>query len=61
MNSNEIDVGARGTRSNNTNYYFAATTLYVVASIVVFIVIMAINNCPVNNLGFQGDCLAEFL
>ncbi|MCH84049.1 inactive rhomboid protein 1-like [Trifolium medium] len=59
MNSNEIGVGARGTRTNTD--YSAATALYAVASIVVFIVTMAINNCPANNLGFQGDCLAEFL
>jgi hypothetical protein len=59
MNSNEIGVAAPGTRTN-TNYH-AATALYVVVSVIVFIVTMAINNCPTNNLGFQGDCLAKFL
>jgi hypothetical protein len=54
MNSNEIGVAAPGTRTN-TNYH-AATALYVVVSVIVFIVTMATNNCPMNNLGFQGDC-----
>ncbi|MCH96856.1 inactive rhomboid protein 1, partial [Trifolium medium] len=59
MNSNEIGVAAPGTRTH-TNYP-AATAIYAVVSIVVFIVAMAINNCPTNNLGFERNCLAKFL
>ncbi|WJX48383.1 hypothetical protein P8452_34953 [Trifolium repens] len=56
MNSNEAAPGSRV----DTNYP-VATFFYAVVGVVVFIVTMAINNCPMNNLGFQGDCLAKFL
>ncbi|PON58350.1 Peptidase S54, rhomboid [Parasponia andersonii] len=35
--------------------------MFVVANIAVFIVAMYINNCPRNNLGFEGPCVAKFL
>ncbi|WJX14574.1 tubulin folding cofactor A [Trifolium repens] len=35
--------------------------LFVFVNVVVFIVAMGINNCPHNNFGFQGDCVARFL
>ncbi|KAF3448504.1 hypothetical protein FNV43_RR09217 [Rhamnella rubrinervis] len=35
--------------------------MFVVANIVVFIVAMYVNNCPKNNLGFDGKCVAKFL
>ncbi|XP_061359823.1 RHOMBOID-like protein 3 isoform X2 [Gastrolobium bilobum] len=35
--------------------------MFVVANIAVFVVAMYINNCPKNNLGFQGNCVARFL
>ncbi|KAJ7975675.1 Rhomboid-like protein [Quillaja saponaria] len=35
--------------------------MIVVANIAVFIVLMYINNCPKNNLGFEGKCVAKFL
>lgn len=35
--------------------------MFVVANIAVFLVVMYVNNCPKNNLGFQGKCLARFL
>ncbi|XP_075487161.1 RHOMBOID-like protein 2 [Primulina tabacum] len=35
--------------------------MIVVANVAVFIVIMLVNNCPKENNGFQGDCVAKFL
>ncbi|XP_028756389.1 RHOMBOID-like protein 2 [Neltuma alba] len=35
--------------------------MFVVANVGVFIASMYVNNCPRNNLGFQGDCVARFL
>lgn len=53
------------------NHYYAETSehqwtswlipMFVVANIVVFIVAMYVNNCPKNNLGFEGGCVAKFL
>ncbi|XP_073223260.1 RHOMBOID-like protein 3 isoform X2 [Cicer arietinum] len=34
---------------------------FLLVNLFVFIVAMGINNCPKNNLGFQGDCVATFL
>ncbi|KAL6979616.1 tubulin folding cofactor A [Sarracenia purpurea var. burkii] len=35
--------------------------MIVVANVGMFIVIMVVNNCPKNNLGFEGGCVAKFL
>ena len=35
--------------------------MFVVSNVAVFIVVMYINNCPRNNLGFEGKCVAKFL
>ncbi|XAR70334.1 hypothetical protein NMG60_11027157 [Bertholletia excelsa] len=35
--------------------------MIVVANVCMFIVIMYVNNCPKNNLGYQGSCVAKFL
>ncbi|KAK8584278.1 hypothetical protein V6N13_109668 [Hibiscus sabdariffa] len=35
--------------------------MFVVANVAVFIVVMHINDCPKNNLGFEGSCVARFL
>ncbi|KAJ4953396.1 hypothetical protein NE237_030228 [Protea cynaroides] len=34
---------------------------FVVANVVMFVVAMYINNCPKNNTGLQGGCVAKFL
>ncbi|XWS48960.1 hypothetical protein CRYUN_Cryun13aG0122300 [Craigia yunnanensis] len=35
--------------------------MFVVANVAVFVVVMYINNCPKNNLGLEGSCVAKFL
>ncbi|XP_059450418.1 RHOMBOID-like protein 2 [Corylus avellana] len=35
--------------------------MFVVANVAVFLVAMYVNNCPKNNLGFQGKCVVRFL
>ncbi|GKU95322.1 hypothetical protein SLEP1_g8695 [Rubroshorea leprosula] len=35
--------------------------MFVVANVAMFIAVMYVNNCPKNNLGFEGDCVAKFL
>lgn len=35
--------------------------MIVVANVAMFIVIMIINNCPKNNYGIRGQCVAKFL
>ncbi|GMI76311.1 RHOMBOID-like 2 [Hibiscus trionum] len=35
--------------------------MFVVANVAVFVVVMHINDCPKNNLGFEGSCVAGFL
>ncbi|KAL8158870.1 hypothetical protein V2J09_000407 [Rumex salicifolius] len=35
--------------------------MIVVANVIVFIIVMYINNCPDNNVGFDGKCVARFL
>ncbi|KAF7137625.1 hypothetical protein RHSIM_Rhsim07G0093600 [Rhododendron simsii] len=35
--------------------------MIVVANVAMFIVVMIVNNCPKNNLGFDGRCVARFL
>ncbi|KAK9276635.1 hypothetical protein L1049_006171 [Liquidambar formosana] len=55
----------------STSSYYAETSeyqwtswlvpMFVVANVAVFIVVMSVNNCPKNNLGFEGGCVAKFL
>ncbi|CAL1401144.1 unnamed protein product [Linum trigynum] len=35
--------------------------MFVFANVAVFIVTMYVNNCPRNNVGFEGKCVARFL
>ncbi|CAI0414269.1 unnamed protein product [Linum tenue] len=35
--------------------------MFVFANVAVFIVAMYVNNCPRNNIGFEGKCVARFL
>lgn len=35
--------------------------MFVVANIAMFIVVMFVNDCPKNNSGVQGKCVARFL
>lgn len=35
--------------------------MIVVANVAIFIVIMFVNNCPKENTGVQGGCIAKFL
>ncbi|MFQ6624991.1 hypothetical protein Gotur_004339 [Gossypium turneri] len=35
--------------------------MFVVANVAVFVVVMYVNNCPRNNQGFEGGCVARFL
>ncbi|KAL5069938.1 hypothetical protein RYX36_020825 [Vicia faba] len=63
---NTNDYSAAG---NSSSYVYDADNhrnswlvpVFVVVNVVVFVVAMAINNCPKNNFGFQGDCVAGFL
>ncbi|XP_047176306.1 uncharacterized protein LOC124843572 [Vigna umbellata] len=45
----------------DTNWTSWLVPMFVVANIVVFLISMYINNCPKNNLGPQGGCMAKFL
>ncbi|CAK8573554.1 unnamed protein product [Lathyrus sativus] len=77
MNSRrDVESGGGGTKNTN-NYSAANSSAYVYdaenhrnswlvpvfvfVNFVVFIVAMAINNCPKENFGFQGDCVPGFL
>ncbi|GKV23072.1 hypothetical protein SLEP1_g32852 [Rubroshorea leprosula] len=35
--------------------------VFVVANVAMFVLVMYVNDCPKNNLGFGGDCVARFL
>ncbi|PKI41408.1 hypothetical protein CRG98_038180 [Punica granatum] len=35
--------------------------MFVVANVAMFVITMFVNNCPKNNFGFQGGCVARFL
>lgn len=35
--------------------------MFVVANVAMFLAVMFVNNCPKNNLGLQGKCVARFL
>ncbi|ONI06972.1 hypothetical protein PRUPE_5G092700 [Prunus persica] len=61
----------RANSSYNPNQYYVGTQehqwtswlipMFVVANIIVFIVAMFVNNCPRNNTGSDGKCVAKFL
>ncbi|KAL8150450.1 hypothetical protein V2J09_020258 [Rumex salicifolius] len=34
---------------------------FVVVNVAMFFVVMFVNNCPKNNVGFEGECVARFL
>ncbi|XP_058769769.1 RHOMBOID-like protein 2 [Vicia villosa] len=73
----DVESGGEGTKSTNNYTAVANSISYgyhaynhriswlvpvvVAVNVVVFIVAMAINNCPEDNFGFQGDCVPEFL
>ncbi|KAF2313242.1 hypothetical protein GH714_009944 [Hevea brasiliensis] len=70
MASGDLERGTKN-RGHNTSFYYVETSdkqwtswlipMFVVANIAVFIVAMYVNNCPKNNLGFYGSCVAKFL
>lgn len=43
------------------NYGASATIILIVVDSVIFVVVMAMNNCRINNFSFQGECMAGFL
>ncbi|XP_014523822.1 RHOMBOID-like protein 2 [Vigna radiata var. radiata] len=77
MARRDLETGGGRTKNNRTeenytahessNLYEADThwtwlvPMFVGANIVVFVIFMYINNCPKNNLGPQGGCVAKFL
>uniref|UniRef100_A0A2P2JJJ8 rhomboid protease n=1 Tax=Rhizophora mucronata TaxID=61149 RepID=A0A2P2JJJ8_RHIMU len=76
MASGDLERGTKNGNNNNNNNsgygsYYVETSdkewtswlipMFVVANVCVFIVVMYINNCPKNNLGFEGGCVAKFL
>ncbi|XP_022759793.1 RHOMBOID-like protein 2 [Durio zibethinus] len=76
MSSGDLERGGGSTGKNRANsysagpYYVESTEkqwtswlvpMFVVANVAVFVVVMYINNCPKNNLGFEGSCVAKFL
>ncbi|XP_059442391.1 RHOMBOID-like protein 2 [Corylus avellana] len=73
MASTDLERGGeKGRRANGPsgNYYVDSADrewtswlipMFVVANVAVFVVAMYINNCPKNNLGLDGACVAKFL
>ncbi|OAY56557.1 RHOMBOID-like protein 2 [Manihot esculenta] len=71
MASGDPERGTKNRGYNDTSLYYVETSdkqwtswlipMFVVANIAVFIVAMYVNNCPKNNLGFEGSCVAKFL
>lgn len=72
----DLESGGANKNINNISYSAAPTSyvydpevhwtswlvpLFVAVNVVVFIVIMYVNDCPKNNVGFEGDCFAKFL
>ncbi|KAL5069934.1 hypothetical protein RYX36_020821 [Vicia faba] len=73
----DVESGGGGTKITNNYFVVASSTSYgyhadnhknswlvpvfVIFNVVVFIVAIAINNCPKDNFGFQGDCFPDFL
>ncbi|KOM54958.1 hypothetical protein LR48_Vigan10g085000 [Vigna angularis] len=76
MSSARRDLESGGATKNATTYSAAPTNyvfdpevhwtswlvpLFVAVNVVVFVVAMYVNDCPRNNLAFEGDCVATFL
>ncbi|CAN1184314.1 RHOMBOID-like protein 2 [Linum perenne] len=77
MPTGDLERGAKngGGNTNNNNSSFTPyhvdtsekkwtswlVPMFVLANVSVFIVAMYINNCPRNNIGVQGNCVARFL
>lgn len=77
MANQDLERGGTKSRNNYpsagnySNPYYVETSenqwtswlipMFVVANIAVFIIAMYINNCPKNNFGIEGDCVAKFL
>lgn len=64
--------GGKGRRADGPsgNYYVDSTDsewtswlipMFVVANVAVLVVAMYVNDCPKNNLGLDGACVARFL
>ncbi|KAJ8767681.1 hypothetical protein K2173_018239 [Erythroxylum novogranatense] len=74
MASGDLERGSKNRgANNNANFasYYVETSdkawtswlipMFVVANVAVFVAVMYVNNCPRNNLGFDGGCVARFL
>ncbi|XP_040990349.1 RHOMBOID-like protein 2 [Juglans microcarpa x Juglans regia] len=70
MASADLERGGAKARRANDNFYVDNSDhewtswlipIFVVANVAVFVVVMYVNNCPNNNLGFEGGCVAKFL
>ncbi|KHG07733.1 Rhomboid-like protease 3 [Gossypium arboreum] len=68
--SNVKNRGNSYNQSSSSSYYVEnnekqwtswLVPMFVVANIAVFVVVMYVNNCPKNNQGFEGGCVARFL
>ncbi|CAN0907540.1 RHOMBOID-like protein 2 [Linum grandiflorum] len=75
MPTGDLERGAKngGGNTNNSSFtpHYVDTSekkwtswlipMFVLANVAVFIIAMYVNNCPRNNIGFQGKCVARFL
>ncbi|MFQ6662164.1 hypothetical protein Gotur_030067, partial [Gossypium turneri] len=77
MASGDLERGGRNGKNRANSYHQSSSPFYVentekqwtswlvpmfvVANVAVFFVVMYINDCPNNNLGFEGSCVAKFL
>lgn len=58
---NQAAYYANRRRDSDSQWTSWLVPVIVVANVAVFIVTMFVNNCPRNNLGFEGGCVAKFL
>ncbi|OMO79444.1 Peptidase S54, rhomboid [Corchorus capsularis] len=73
MASRDLERGGGHGKNRGNNYgpYYVESSekqwtswlvpMFVVANVAVFVVAMYVNNCPKNNDGFEGRCVARFL
>lgn len=77
MATRDLERGGGGAKNRGNSYYPSSGSHYVdsgenswtswlvpvfvVANIAMFIMVMFYNNCPKNNLGLEGGCVAKFL
>ncbi|KAH1106265.1 hypothetical protein J1N35_010033 [Gossypium stocksii] len=77
MASGDLERGGRNGKNRANSYHQSSSPFYVentekqwtswlvpmfvVVNVAVFFVVMYINDCPNNNLGFEGSCVAKFL